>query len=86
MCLTSRCLSLYSSNYSIAGLWTARICADHFEEVLIIEPEMWTADTEGSQGRYDENGNLKEDLRVFARQRISQYNAAHCESIYALSE
>jgi hypothetical protein len=27
--------------YSIAGLLTARVCADHFERVIIIEAENW---------------------------------------------
>ncbi|KIJ23543.1 hypothetical protein M422DRAFT_127460, partial [Sphaerobolus stellatus SS14] len=26
---------------SISGLLTARICSDHFEKVLIVEPEDW---------------------------------------------
>lgn len=39
--------------WSIAGLWTARIFADHFEEVIVIEPELWTSGDGGTKGLYD---------------------------------
>ena len=32
---------------SIAGIITARICHDHFERVIIVEPEAWLATKDG---------------------------------------
>jgi hypothetical protein len=36
-----------TSGSSIAGLVTARVCHDHFERVVIVEPEAWLATPEG---------------------------------------
>lgn len=62
----------------MAGLWTARICADHFEEVLIIELEEWL-ESEGrvSYQQYDQNGVYIESRRTSTRSRVEQYTAAH---------
>ncbi|KIY66465.1 hypothetical protein CYLTODRAFT_398649 [Cylindrobasidium torrendii FP15055 ss-10] len=54
---------------SIAGLITARVCHDHFERVLIIEPEAWLT---------TEEGQLTEAYaQASKRARIMQYDAYH---------
>ncbi|KAJ7578590.1 hypothetical protein C8J56DRAFT_968510, partial [Mycena floridula] len=50
---------------SIAGLLTARVCLDHFENVIIVEAEAW-AGTEDAK---------KPDGPQYTRSRILQYNA-----------
>ena len=62
---------------SIAGLWTARICANHFDDVLVIEPESWLGTSEGRTNVYDENGTPMKEHRVHTRSRVPQYNAIH---------
>ncbi len=32
---------------SVGGLLTARVCQDHFERVIIVEPEAWVSTEEG---------------------------------------
>lgn len=62
---------------SIAGLWTALVAADHFEDVLIVEPEAWVDSEEGRSNTYDENGVYVENSRQCARARVMQYRADH---------
>lgn len=64
---------------SIAGLWTARICADHFEDVLIIESEAWTTEENGTVILYDEEGKRKDGVSRSARHRVMQYDSLHGE-------
>lgn len=64
----------------MAGLWTARVCADHFENVLIVEPEAWTTKEEGSCSIFDENGDLKDGVSNIIRQRVPQYLTVHGEN------
>ena len=54
---------------SIAGLVTARICHDHFERVIIVEPEAWLATTEGWEP--------ESEPKKRARARILQYQSLH---------
>ncbi|KAI5119728.1 hypothetical protein M0805_008658 [Coniferiporia weirii] len=75
---------------SIAGLWTARVCADHFEDVVIIEPEAWLATERARSNLFDERGE-KARVQVAAngpdadadsgghttRTRVPQYRAQH---------
>lgn len=63
--------------FSIAGLWAARICADHFEKVLVIEPEEWTVSEEAGEGLYDKDGVRRDGSRGYQRKRVLQYNAVH---------
>lgn len=75
------CMSLTSQSLiSMAGLWTARVCADHFEDVLIVEPEAWTTKEEGSCSIFDENGDLKDGVSNIIRQRVPQYLTVHREN------
>ena len=62
---------------SISGLWAARICADHFENVVIIEPEAWLDTDEGTSPIYDGSGVYIESRRTKTRARVEQYTAAH---------
>ncbi|KAJ7269901.1 hypothetical protein C8J57DRAFT_1323879 [Mycena rebaudengoi] len=58
---------------SIAGLLTARVCHDHFEHVLVVEPEAWVASEEG---RKIDGWNQK-----LLRSRVVQYTSLHaCQS------
>ena len=62
---------------SLAGLWSALVAADHFEDVLIIEPESWLHTEEGRSNIYDEDGTYIENSRQNTRTRVMQYNAIH---------
>lgn len=69
---------LYSKKISIAGLWAARICADHFEDVLIFEPEEWLSTEEGRTSVYDQDGQHKNpDIKPRARTRVGHYDSLH---------
>ncbi|KAF8236757.1 hypothetical protein L208DRAFT_1390284 [Tricholoma matsutake] len=52
---------------SICGLAAARVCHDHFERVIIVEPEAWLAIPEG--------WDPKADSRKNNRSRIVQYHS-----------
>ncbi len=55
--------------FSIAGLTVARVCHDHFEDVVIIEPETWlnSADAKRPDSWNQEN----------KRSRVMQYESFH---------
>lgn len=54
---------------SVGGLFAARVCSDHFERVVIIEPESWlmTEDARRPDSWNQEN----------KRARVMQYNSLH---------
>ncbi|PBK99980.1 hypothetical protein ARMGADRAFT_525668 [Armillaria gallica] len=54
---------------SLAGLFTARVCLDHFDEVVIVEPEVWAdrPDAKRQDAWNQEN----------TRSRIMQYESLH---------
>ena len=54
--------------YSVAGLMTARVCHDHFERVLIIEPEAWLFTDDGMPTQAWTQKNK--------RTRVMQYRSA----------
>ncbi|KLO16201.1 hypothetical protein SCHPADRAFT_848475 [Schizopora paradoxa] len=58
---------------SISGLWTARVCADHFEDVLIIEPDGLG---EPSADESDDDVQPNKVLEP-VRKRVLQYVSAH---------
>ena len=64
-----------SRSDSIAGLWAARACLDHFEDVVIVEPEAWLGTDIGGKPPYNEIGTLQGERHE--RARVLQYNAAH---------
>jgi hypothetical protein len=55
--------SLTGSSSSIAGLWTARVCADHFSRVVVVDPEVWEEGTG--------------EPRKHKRARVPQYTSLH---------
>ncbi|KAF8221557.1 hypothetical protein L208DRAFT_1327277 [Tricholoma matsutake] len=55
---------------SIAGLATARVCHDHFEQVIIVEPEAWLVTTEGWKPE-------REPMAAKTRTRVLQYQSLH---------
>ncbi|GJJ09112.1 hypothetical protein Clacol_003334 [Clathrus columnatus] len=55
---------------SISGLFTARICANHFKKVLVIDPEKWITTEQGLQDHH-------RDLDPPKRSRVAQYLAYH---------
>ncbi|KAH8110545.1 hypothetical protein DFH11DRAFT_1620404 [Phellopilus nigrolimitatus] len=68
---------VYFVQRSFAGLFTARILADHFEDVLVVEPEAWLDTPEGRENVYDENGVKLESRQVHTRSRVFQYKTTH---------
>jgi hypothetical protein len=63
--VTFHALDLWS--ISIGGLAAARVCHDHFERVIIVEPEGWLATAEG----WDPNNSSHKNNRS----RIVQYHS-----------
>lgn len=70
---------------SIAGLWTALVASDHFEDVLILEPEAWLDTEEGRSNTYDEHGKSTNCPKNNVRTRVSQYHGLHGEQATAPS-
>jgi hypothetical protein len=70
-CLASL-LDLFSVSSSIAGLAAARICHDHFERVIIVEPEAWLTTPEGWESD-------REPMKR-VRARVMQYQSLHGKS------
>ena len=60
---------------SISGLWTARICADHFEDVLIVEPD-GLGESTADESDDDYSSNTAQEP---TRKRVLQYDSAHGE-------
>ena len=68
---------------SIAGLLASAVCADHFDSVLVIEPEAWTNDEhEGTFLPEERDLRTTQDgyhAPVARRTRVPQYDLNHCE-------
>lgn len=61
----------------MAGLWAARAAVDHFEDVLIIEPEAWVGTELGKTNPYDADGERTQETAP-PRARVMQYtNSIH---------
>ncbi|KAJ4483586.1 hypothetical protein J3R30DRAFT_3698456 [Lentinula aciculospora] len=59
---------------SIAGLFSARVCSDFFERVVIVEPEEWLTSEDGMR-RFGWEQEHK-------RTRVMQYNSLHgCQAL-----
>ncbi|KAF5344483.1 hypothetical protein D9758_014135 [Tetrapyrgos nigripes] len=54
---------------SIAGLLAARVCHDHFERIVIVEPEAWLSTEEGRK--------VKSWTQDGKRARVMQYTSLH---------
>ncbi|KAJ7210452.1 hypothetical protein GGX14DRAFT_625636, partial [Mycena pura] len=59
---------------SIAGLLAARICHEHFERVVIVEPEAWVASEEGRK--------VDGWILTSQRSRVMQYTSLHACQAY----
>lgn len=70
-----------SLNHSIAGLWSARVAADHFEEVVIVEPESWLSDI-GKTNQYSAEGIPVLEEEAPLRTRVAQYSLVHSELLH----
>ncbi|EJD37351.1 hypothetical protein AURDEDRAFT_116824 [Auricularia subglabra TFB-10046 SS5] len=74
---------------SVAGLFAARICSDHFESVVVVEPEAWTFTPEArSPPQFDTrevqgNGGAYNTLN-HKRSRVYQYTAVHLYQVLLL--
>jgi hypothetical protein len=62
-------LDLSPISSSIAGLTAARICHDHFERVIIVEPEAWLVTPEGWKPA--------REPKKRTRARVMQYQSIH---------
>ena len=69
---------------SVAGLATARMCTDHFENVIVVEPETWLHTEEGvtvpdrmakNVGKGDDSYNAPSHKRA----RVPQWALHHCK-------
>ena len=67
--------------FSYAGLATARICHDHFERVIIVEPEAWLATVEG--WKLEQKGEPTQKTKT--RARVMQYQSLHGAAVSAIS-
>lgn len=67
------CLNVH---HSIAGLWSALVAADHFEDVLIIEPEAWLPSI-GKSNQYDAEGLPVLEEVSPQRTRVAHSDACH---------
>lgn len=59
---------------SYAGLWTACVCSDHFEDVVVIEPDAWVCTEEGTK--------TPVQIPDSKRAHIAQYNSLHGQSFF----
>lgn len=65
---------------SVAGLLTARVCSDHFKEVIVVDPEAWLATDEGDTlTEKDLTEASSNTLRAPCnkRARVAQYVSVH---------
>ena len=66
----------FDNRCSVTGLWAARLCADHFEDVVIVEPEAWLSSEEARTAPFNEKGEKNFDGKR-SRTRVMQYTSAH---------
>lgn len=73
----NRHCSLLSCLSSIAGLWAARVCIDHFEDVLLVEPDQVESYRYPVHTGKEEPDASDTKTIMKGRTRVSQYTAAH---------
>ncbi|KAK0486200.1 hypothetical protein IW261DRAFT_1549089 [Armillaria novae-zelandiae] len=64
---------------SVGGLIAARVCHDHFEQVVIVEPEAWL-----NSDSHPHHANSKDQANK--RSRVMQYNSLHTMGYIVLSK
>ena len=77
-------LTLLTVFVSIAGLWSALAAADHFEDVLIVEPEAWVGTDLGMSNSHDAAGERireKAPLRTRVMQYTNTFHGMHSHGI-----
>jgi hypothetical protein len=64
---------------SIGGLLSARVCSDHFDEVVIIDPDNDTllANLDDERMLHPTATEDKPGMKPISRARVMQYNAFH---------
>ncbi|KAH7107047.1 hypothetical protein BKA62DRAFT_798795 [Auriculariales sp. MPI-PUGE-AT-0066] len=73
---------------SFAGLFTARICASHFDKVVVIEPEGWTFTDEAVSGAphatrlVDDQTHEPYHTVAHSRSRVYQYLSVHLYQVF----
>ncbi|KIM89717.1 hypothetical protein PILCRDRAFT_194199 [Piloderma croceum F 1598] len=67
---------------SIAGLLTARVCADHFSKVIIVDPEAWLVTEEGMRDHHRQQGS--DYMASRKRSRVPQYTSMHLYQPFSL--
>lgn len=60
---------------SLAGLMAARVCADHFEKILVVDPEPCLSEDAAGEGLKTFNTDAVSTDKK--RSRIPQYDATH---------
>lgn len=75
-CRNRHC-TLLSCLSSIAGLWATRVCADHFEDVLLVEPDQVEGYHYPVHTGKEEPDASDTKIIMKGRTRVSQYTAAH---------
>lgn len=65
---------------SVAGLLAARVCADHFTSVVVVETEQWLTTEAGRSFREHEYRVTDDGVRIRTnpRSRVLQYTTQHC--------
>lgn len=67
---------------SLGGLFAARVCADHFEKVVVVEPDAWTFTSEAREPARFGTRTVTSSTATYStvdhkRSRIYQYSAIH---------
>ncbi|EJD37343.1 hypothetical protein AURDEDRAFT_188101 [Auricularia subglabra TFB-10046 SS5] len=74
---------------SVTGLLAARICSDHFERVVVVEPEAWTFTEEAREPANFDTREVKSSTATYnsvnhKRSRVYQYAAVHLYQVLLL--
>lgn len=74
---------MLTRRHSIGGLFAARVLADHFARVVVVEPEAWALSDEAADGATSTGTrDVRTDSGAYAtiahkRSRVYQYTAIH---------
>jgi hypothetical protein len=82
VCSPAHVFTIGSYAQSIAGLLAARVCADHFSKVIIVDPEAWLATEDGLRDDHRQQG--EDYLNSRKRSRVPQYTSLHVYQPFSL--
>ncbi|EJD37346.1 hypothetical protein AURDEDRAFT_173620 [Auricularia subglabra TFB-10046 SS5] len=73
----------------VSGLFAARVCADHFDKVVVVEPEAWTFGQEAREPanfdtRHFQGNSATYNTFTHRRSRVYQYTAVHIYQVLLL--